>query len=114
MHCHASPRINRTVCEYEAEAVEKWVSAALKGNDEGGWVDPCAFTDDLLATSVARVQRAASILVYVAQQDPEVWREPSASEPKAAIKIDTPAGEEVILHDELYRMRDLIGLAKPL
>jgi hypothetical protein len=114
MHCHASPRINRTVCEYEAEAVERWVSAALEANEEGGWIDPSAFTDDLLATSIARVQRAASILIYVARQDPDDWRDPSRSESEAAIKIDTPTGEEVVLHDELYRMRNLIGLAKPL
>src|ERR1700733_3498139 len=29
IHCNANPRVDRTVCEYEAEAVERWVGAVL-------------------------------------------------------------------------------------
>ena len=66
-HCNASPRPNRTVCEYEAEAVERWVGAELcippyvEDRLESG------VTDDLLACSVVRVRWAANTLVSAAR-----------------------------------------------
>jgi hypothetical protein len=67
-HCNASPRLNRTVCEYEAEAVEKWVGAALdvSPHAEAG-LDVASLTDDLLAGSVIRVRWAAATLLRVAR-----------------------------------------------
>ena len=66
-HCNVSPRLNRTVCEYEAEAVERWVGAALHippfADD---WLDS-SVTDDLLACSVVRVRWAASTLLRAAR-----------------------------------------------
>jgi hypothetical protein len=68
-HCNASPRLNRTVCEYEAEAVEKWVGAELKvpPHTEAG-LDVASLTDDLLACSVIRVRWAAGTLLRVARR----------------------------------------------
>lgn len=67
-HCDVRPRLNRTVCEYEAEAVERWVGAELKVSpyaEEG--LDVGALTDDLLAGSVVRVRWAARTLVSAAR-----------------------------------------------
>ena len=66
-HCNASPRLNRTVCEYEAEAVERWVGAALRVPPYADdWPD-LSVTDDLLACSVVRVRWVASTLVSAAR-----------------------------------------------
>ena len=67
-HCNVSPRLNRTVCEYEAEAVERWVGAELKVPpyaEEG--LDVSSLTDDLLAGSVVRVRWVARTLVSAAR-----------------------------------------------
>jgi len=67
-HCNVSPRLNRTVCEYEAEAVERWVGAELKVSpyaEEG--LDFSSLTDDLLAGSVVRVRWVARTLVSAAR-----------------------------------------------
>ncbi|HXA37086.1 MAG TPA: ImmA/IrrE family metallo-endopeptidase [Steroidobacteraceae bacterium] len=67
-HCNANPRIHRTVCEYEAEAVERWVGAELKlapFAEEAP--DLSSITDDLLAGSVVRVRWAACTLVDAAR-----------------------------------------------
>jgi hypothetical protein len=67
-HCNVSPRLNRTVCEYEAEAVERWVGAELKVPpyaEEGLAVS--SLTDDLLAGSVVRVRWVARTLVSAAR-----------------------------------------------
>jgi len=67
-HCNVSPRLNRTVCEYEAEAVERWVGAELKVSpyaEEG--LDVSSLTDDLLAGSVVRVRWVARTLVSAAR-----------------------------------------------
>ena len=65
-HCNARPRLNRTVCEYEAEAVERWVGAALRVSPSADEPD-LSFTDDLLACSVVRVRWAADTLVSAAR-----------------------------------------------
>jgi IrrE N-terminal-like domain len=67
-HCNVSPRLNRTVCEYEAEAVERWVGTELKVPpyaEEG--LDVSSLTDDLLAGSVVRVRWVACTLVSAAR-----------------------------------------------
>lgn len=67
-HCNARPPVNRTVCEYEAEAVEKWVGAELKvAPYAGDGTDVGSVTDDLLADSVVRVRWAACALVNAAR-----------------------------------------------
>jgi len=48
--------LNRTVCEYEAEAVEKLVAGQLGLKVAGSEIDLNTVTDDLLACSVARVR----------------------------------------------------------
>jgi IrrE N-terminal-like domain len=60
-------QLNRTVCEYEAEAVEKLVGAQLGLKNLGAAIDPATVTDDLLACSVSRVRRVARILLAAVQ-----------------------------------------------
>ena len=75
VHHNANPRIDRTVCEYEAQAVEGLVGAELglrscvcRSVEEGG------LTDDLLATSVERVKRVSAELIGAAlgRDDPRL------------------------------------------
>lgn len=67
-HCDARPELNRTVCEYEAEAVERWVGAELGvAPYDGEDLDVSSVTDDLLACSVVRVRFAARTLVRAAR-----------------------------------------------
>lgn len=56
-------QLNRTVCEYEAEAVEKLVACQLGLKDQGADIDLNAVTDDLLACSVTRVRWVARTLL---------------------------------------------------
>jgi hypothetical protein len=60
-------RLDRTVCEYEAEAVEKLVASEL-GLKGTGLIDQATVTDDLLACSVARVRWVARILLAAVQE----------------------------------------------
>ena len=80
-------QLNRTVCEYEAEAVEKWVGGQLGLKNLGAAVDPTTVTDDLLACSVARVQRVARILLAAVQDV-----KPPAHRVKPAAHIVPPVG----------------------
>jgi hypothetical protein len=67
-HCKATPQLNRTVCEYEAEAVERWVGAELKVAPYATErIDLSCVTDDLLACSVVRVRWAACTIVIAAR-----------------------------------------------
>jgi hypothetical protein len=67
-HCNVNPQLNRTVCEYEAEAVEKWLGAELKVSPYAqAGLDVASLTDDLLAGSVVRVRWAAATLLRVAR-----------------------------------------------
>ena len=67
VHCGSQPKIDRTICEYEAEAVEQWVGIVLR-------VPPYAedtltldtVTDGLLDCSVKRVRRTARVLLNAA------------------------------------------------
>jgi hypothetical protein len=67
-HCKATPQLNRTVCEYEAEAVERCVGAELKVAPYATErIDLSCVTDDLLACSVVRVRWAACTIVSAAR-----------------------------------------------
>ena len=59
--------IDRTVCEYEAEAVEKLVAGQLGLKAMGTAIDLTTVTDDLLACSVARVRQVAGTLLTALQ-----------------------------------------------
>jgi IrrE N-terminal-like domain len=60
-------QLNRTVCEYEAEAVERLVLGQLGLKELGAAIDLTTVTDDLLACSVARVRWVARILLAALQ-----------------------------------------------
>lgn len=62
-------QLNRTVCEYEAEAVEKLVAGQLGLKTLGTAIDLATVTDDLLACSVARVRWVARTLLTAVQDD---------------------------------------------
>jgi hypothetical protein len=62
-------QLNRTVCEYEAEAVEKLVAGQLGLKDVDNTIDLNTVTDDLLACSVARVRWVARTLLAAARAD---------------------------------------------
>ncbi len=113
-HCHASPPVNRTVCEYEAEAVERWVSAVLEvGPPAGEDLDAETQLDDLLACSVRRVRWASQVILTVARDEaPGMIFESLQSQ--AAVQIDAPARKEVILNDELHGVRNFLGLPQAL
>lgn len=114
IHCHVIPRINRTVCEYEAEAVEKWVGTALHATPPAAEdLDESTLTEDLLACSVVRVRWAAHTLISVARGG-DVALKPRNLQTQAAVEIDASAREKIVLHDELHGLRDFIGLAQPL
>lgn len=114
IHRNAWPAINRTICEYEAEAVERWVGAVLV---VGPWVDyefdASSITDDLLACSVLRVRWAALKLLTVARE----CRLPADQIPldtQTAVEVNASSCEKVIFDDELRRMRDFVGYTQPL
>jgi hypothetical protein len=88
-------QLNRTVCEYEAEAVEKLVGGQLGLKNLGAAIDPTTVTDDLLACSVSRVRRVARILLAAIQdvKPPAHCVKPAAHfaadrlQPQAAVEI---------------------------
>ena len=121
VHCNALPRVNRTVCEYEAEAVEKWVGAALKGGPSAGEDLDAAVTEDLLACSVIRVRWASHVILKVAQESnvahvtkDSAFGLTSFLQPQAAVELDAAAREEFILNDELHGVSNFIRLPQPL
>lgn len=106
VHCHANPRLNRTICEYEAEAVERWVGAELGvAPYADGGIDVACVTDDLLADSVARVRWAAGLLVSAARG--------SALQAQAAVEVYATPGKEIVFDYELRGVRDFVRLAEP-
>jgi hypothetical protein len=65
---HGEAQLDRTVCEYEAEAVERLVAGQLGLKDAtGAAIDLATVTDDLLACSVTRVRHVARILLGAVQ-----------------------------------------------
>ena len=113
IHCSAQPPINRTVCEYEAEAVERWVCDALHSITPTADLNAAALTEDLLACSVVRVRWAAHLILSVAR-DGVLAAAADSLQPQAAVQIDAAAGEEIVFNDELHGVRDFIGLTEPL
>jgi len=65
----AEERLDRTVCEYEAEAVERLVAGQLGLKDLGTTIDLTTVTDDLLACSVVRVRSVARTLLAAVRVD---------------------------------------------
>ena len=79
---HSDERLNRTVCEYEAEAVEALVAGQLGMKDSARMpIDISTVTDNLLACSVARVRKVSSTLVTAARGAP------SGLQAQAAVEI---------------------------
>lgn len=101
VHRERELAIHRTIFEYEAEAVEALVMARL-GLPAA---EPCA--EQLLAHSVHRVACARDQLCAVLGLDGAV-----SSEPQSAVDIDASTREEVVLEDEQYRVRDLLGFSE--
>jgi hypothetical protein len=60
-------QLNRTVCEYEAEAVEQLVAGQLGLKNSGIAIDLNTVTDNLLACSVTRVRWVAGTLLMAVQ-----------------------------------------------
>lgn len=112
MHCCAEPPINRTVCEYEAEAVERWVSEALQFGWPAENFDGAGLTEDLLACSVERVRRAAHVMLLVVSGG--AWSALPFLQAQSAVQIDASTGEEIVFNDKLHRMRDFVRLTEPL
>jgi IrrE N-terminal-like domain len=68
---HSDGRLNRTVCEYEAEAVERLVAGQLGLKDSARTpIDVSTVTDDLLACSVVRVRKVSGTLLAAARGAP--------------------------------------------
>jgi IrrE N-terminal-like domain len=81
----AVQQLDRTVCEYEAEAVEKLVACQLGLKDRGTAIDLDTVTDDLLACSVTRVRWVARTLLGAVQDV-----KPAAN----GVKSAAPAAED--------------------
>ena len=113
-HCNSSAPVNRTVCEYEAEAVERWVGSALKmGPPADHALDEASLLEDLLACSVRRVRWASHVILNVAT-DNASGLTLECLQAQAAVEIDALAREEVVLNDELHGVRDFIRLTQAL
>jgi uncharacterized protein DUF955 len=81
-------QLNRTVCEYEAEAVEELVAAQLGLKDLGAAIDLGRLTDDLLAGSVTRVRWVARTLLTALQEvKPAAPIDTHRLEAQAAVEI---------------------------
>src|SRR3984957_7657225 len=63
----AGEQLDRTICEYEAEAVEKLVAGQLGLKDLGTAIDLKTVTADLLSRSVTRVPWVARIPLAAVQ-----------------------------------------------
>ena len=109
LHCEINPPIDRTICEYEAEAVERWVGMALRVAPYGDELEDLdTVTDGLLACSVKRVRCASLLLLQVAQGVPT--SQASRLQAQSAVQVDTASGKEVIFNNELRGVRDFIRL----
>lgn len=113
VHCNVRPAIDRTVCEYEAEAVERWVGIALRVAPYASQaLELGTVTDGLLACSVRRVRWASPTLINTAKGMPVGL--PGQSQAQTPIEVDAAAGEEVIFNNKLRGVCDFIRLAQPL
>jgi hypothetical protein len=81
-------QLDRAVCEYEAEAVEKLVAGQLGLKESGTAIDLTSVTDDLLACSVARVRWVArTLLTAIQDAKPAAPIAADRLEPQSAIQI---------------------------
>lgn len=86
-------QLNRTVCEYEAEAVEKLVAGEL-GLSGGAAIELDTATDGLLACSVARVRWVASTLLSAVQEHKPAARVQAAA-PVPGARLQTQAAVQI-------------------
>ena len=87
-HSDGHERLDRTVCEYEAEAVERLVAGQLGLKDAmQAPIDLATVTDDLLACSVARVRWVALVLCNAARGAAPVARRAECLQTQAAVEI---------------------------
>jgi hypothetical protein len=93
---HSEATLNRTVCEYEAEAVEKLVAGQLGLKDSmGAPIDLATVTDDLLACSVARVRWVARTLLAAVQDAKSAAHIVEAAAPIAADRLQAQAAVQI-------------------
>jgi uncharacterized protein DUF955 len=88
-------QLDRTVCEYEAEAVEKLVAGQLGLKDSGAAIDLMTVTDDLLACSVARVRWVARTLLTALQDVKPSVHSARSGVPIAADRLQPQAAVEI-------------------
>jgi IrrE N-terminal-like domain len=88
-------QLDRTVCEYEAEAVEKLVAGQLALKDSGAAIDLMTVTDDLLACSVARVRWVARTLLTALQDVKPSVHSVKPGVPIAADRLQPQAAVEI-------------------
>jgi hypothetical protein len=86
---HREAQLDRTLCEYEAEAVENLVAGQLGLKDSmGAPIDLGTVTDDLLACSVVRVRWVAgTLLAAVKDEKPAARIAADRLQAQAAIEI---------------------------
>jgi hypothetical protein len=113
VHRDARGIADRTLFEYEAEAVEILVLAHLGlpcprlDLADFGCDSP---TDGLLSASVTRVLWASEQISGALGLRPPT----TPSEPEAAVDFEAAAGEEVVLEYETHGMSDFFGLPQAL
>ena len=89
-------QLNRTVCEYEAEAVEKLVAGELGLKNLDAAIDLGEVTGDLLACSVARVRWVARTLLTALQDaKPSPPAAPPVAPPVAPHPLQAQAPVEI-------------------
>jgi hypothetical protein len=107
-HRDARCRMDCTLFEYEAEAVEALVMARLDlphaAVDESA-VDLASPTDNLLSASVARVIWASTRICDALG----VGAETQVSEPQASINLEAAPGKEIVFEYEQHGMGDFLG-----
>jgi hypothetical protein len=108
MLLHAEPRdgMDRTRCEYEAEAVEALVMQRLGLPQplEGAHFGDESPTDNLLSASVTRVIWAGSRICAALGLDGAR----SASEAQAPVHLEAAARVEIVLEYEQHGVRDFL------
>jgi len=107
VHRDARCRMDFTLFEYEAEAVEALVMARLQLPDA---TDPDVFdlaspTDNLLRASVARVRCASAHICGALGIDPAT----RVSQTQAPIDLEAATGKEIILKYELHGVGNFLG-----
>ena len=110
-HRDARPDLDRTIFEYEAEAVEAVVMTRLgMPCPRLGMTDFDGPTDGLLSASVTRVNWASSRICGALGLETE--RPPL--EPQTPVHVQAAAGKEIVLEYEQHGVGDFLGLSKAL